>query len=480
MTAKFDRKCFDFKRIRAALGPLGLAAAMIVIVVAAAPTAAQPAGRRALIQGDAGAGLARGHWPWPRRARRGVSIEAAQAEQGGRDADAGTPKPGLTLEEIRRLGLLPRRGGSLVDWPPEPAAPARVALDAFSRALAELCPPEAPIARLAREIVRSAADFDVDPFLLAALIYQQSRCDPRAGGAYGIGLARINPGMFARGMRPNGYRYGIPNGRDGFAAAELRLETYPFTPDVLRAAAPNTYFAAALLHVFSEQCPAIDARFDSVPHRHFVSHFIWGDRVRSTLPEDEILIARRRLLHYYAPRSLSPLARVGSVALSSPLDGAPRLVIGVMGEPRDAGRRIHLGIDFGAALGEPIRAIAGGIVSFAGADMRGRLIDMDPERGRAALGFALGPRGLFVKIRHQDGVESVYAHLSRYFVQTGQHVARGEVLGRVGRSGVRTSDAHLHFGLFVDELAVDPLPILRAYSVRAIRAGVPATTAAQP
>lgn len=404
--------------------------------------------------------------PWRRRERTGVSLESAADALLEHDAGPGPARSTLSLPEARRLGLRPHRSSNVSAWPAEPATPERVGRAGFARALGELCPTGTSADALAGVILDSAAQFEVDPFLLAALLHQQSRCNAREADPYGIGLARINPGMYQRGMRAGTYRYGEPNGHEGFVATDLALGRFPFTPAALRAPAPNVYFAAAFLRVLSRQCPAIDRPFDSIPHRHFVSHFVWGDRVRGTLPEDEILIARRRLLHYYAPSTHAPRAAAGAVALSSPLDGAPRLVIGVMGDSRDGGRRIHRGIDFGAALGEPVRAIAEGIVSFAGADLRRRgLVAMNPAAGTRALAAPLGPRGLFVKVLHADGVESLYAHLADYRVSTGARVGRGEVLGRVGRSGVHTSDAHLHFGLFVDGLAVDPLPVLRAYAV---------------
>jgi Peptidase family M23 len=359
--------------------------------------------------------------------------------------------------------LEPRLGGSLPpdDWPAEPGAPGSVVPERFEEALAQLCPEPERGSALAAPILESASEFGVDPFLLAALVYQQSRCRERHAGAYGVGLTSIQLGMHRRHIYDRGHRRDPP----------IR---YPFTPRALRAPRANLHLAAALLNAIERQCPTIDTRFRSVPHRHFVSHFVWGDQVRGTRSEDEILIARRRLIHYYAPYAAPPrkLAEgAGPIALSSPLDGAPRLVMGVIGDPRDGGRRIHLGIDLAADGGEPVRAMADGVVEFAGIDRHQvGLFPLTPAEAERARGEPMGPRGLFVRIVHGDGVETLYAHLARYGVRIGQSVRAGELIGQVGRTGMQASEAHLHLGVFVDDLPVDPWPLVRPYAVLGVRA----------
>lgn len=411
--------------------------------------------------------------PWPRRERTGVVLSPPPPwpPLGGAGAVASTGPNTVPFPEVRRLGLwpVPPRSQELRAWPAEPASPEPIDPAQFAHALAELC-----LGResddLAEVILSAAETFQVDAFLLAALAHQQSECRAERADAYGIGLTRIHPGMFQRGMRNGVYRFGKPNGRGGFEPAEISVSGYPFTPNALRRARPNAYFAAALISALEQQCPEIDAVFGSAPHRHAISHFVYGDRVRSTLPEDEILIARRRLLQYYAPYSEPPRAHVGNVALSSPLDGAPRLAIGVMGEPRESGKRTHLGIDLGASEGEPVRAMADAVVEFAGVDLRKQgFVALPSENAQRVPPSAMGPRGLFVRLQHADGVETLYVHLASYSVHAGQTIARGQVIGRVGRSGVHTSDSHLHLGIFVDGLPIDPLEPLRSYLVRADR-----------
>jgi murein DD-endopeptidase MepM/ murein hydrolase activator NlpD len=86
--------------------------------------------------------------------------------------------------------------------------------------------------------------------------------------------------------------------------------------------------------------------------------------------------------------------------------------------------RMHNGTDIGAPLGTPVLAAYDGVVSAAQWS---------------------GGYGLMVTLQHLDGTqESRYAHLSEVFVESGQEVARGEVIGRVGSTGFSTGP-HLHF-----------------------------------
>jgi murein DD-endopeptidase MepM/ murein hydrolase activator NlpD len=73
----------------------------------------------------------------------------------------------------------------------------------------------------------------------------------------------------------------------------------------------------------------------------------------------------------------------------------------------------------------------------------------------------MGVRGLYVRIDHGDGISTLYVHLSEYLVRTGERVRRGQVIGYVGRTGVHTSDAHLHLGMFDRDRVLDPLPHLQ-------------------
>ena len=100
--------------------------------------------------------------------------------------------------------------------------------------------------------------------------------------------------------------------------------------------------------------------------------------------------------------------------------------------------RPHLGVDWGARRGTPIYAVAKGRVIYAGW-MRGY--------------------GKVVKISHAGGFVSLYAHQSRIHVRRGSYVSKGQVIGRVGSTG-RSTGPHLHFGLYRNGRAVNPLKYL--------------------
>jgi murein DD-endopeptidase MepM/ murein hydrolase activator NlpD len=354
-------------------------------------------------------------------------------------------------------------------WPAEPPSPKKVDPRTFGLALRQLCaswmPPKRPF-RYARWMIESGREFGVDPFLLAALIYRQSRCLPRERDSYGMGLAMINPRMHGAYIRRRRYRYWVYEG-GAWKRHELPLPRYAFVPGNLMRAQAAIYFAAALLHVNQQQCPRNDGAFGSVPHRSPVSHFIWGDRVKGAGAEDRVLRARRRLLEYYSGARPAPLGRFKELLLHCPVDGAPRKITSGMGSDREDGKRFHKGVDFASTWGEPVRAVADGQVTLAGIDRRGAgpiNVDPEPEQVKEKLrSEKVGPGGLFVMVRHAEGLLSAYMHLSRYVVKAGQRVKGGEILGYVGRSGIKESGAHLHFELRHGGKHIDPMPHLEPY-----------------
>lgn len=104
------------------------------------------------------------------------------------------------------------------------------------------------------------------------------------------------------------------------------------------------------------------------------------------------------------------------------------------GKPRNP----HKGLDLRGAAGTPIKACADGVVVLAESHF-----------------FA----GNSVYIDHGQGVVSMYFHMSSIGVKPGQHVARGQTIGKVGKTG-RVTGPHLHFGVSVQGELVDPAPLL--------------------
>ncbi|HVV50642.1 MAG TPA: M23 family metallopeptidase [Polyangia bacterium] len=361
------------------------------------------------------------------------------------------PRPG----QRQRRGTGPEKRGihELEDpsyWPPEPPVE-KGPLDAarFDAAVEKVCGEVAPdavtpgVARVVREV---SAETGADPFLIAALAYRGSRCRPSANGASGVGLLGIEPSMFAPGAP-------LP-----FPRADLDREA-------LLDPAHNLRVGIALLKMWEADHLAIDRALGSTPHRTALAHFFWGDRVWGTTAEDRTLTARRRLLEAYenAPLEFKPSSL--GLTIVSPLEGGERLGTSGLGADRDDGARAHRGLDIDATIGEPVRAVADGVVQFAGVDLTGDrpALGLLPRQVRRWHRYPMGPGGFFVRIMHADGIRSGYFHLTGFRVVAGQAVHAGEVIGTVGRSGVKVSGSHLHFEVHRDGELQDPVPFLAAF-----------------
>jgi hypothetical protein len=362
--------------------------------------------------------------------------------------------PERSRRQRRVQGRLRRGIHELKDpagWPAEPPTPAHP-LDAarFEAALVDLCATVAPreaLPEIARLVWTAATGADVDPFLLGALIYRQSRCRPAQKGSGGLGLLQIQPGMFQPGAR-------LPFPREHLAKEPLLDPAH------------NLAVGAALLKMWEDEHPVLDAAHPSTPHRTGVAHFIWGDRVWGATAEDRVLTARRQLLERYQGRT--PVAQPSMLGFSvvSPLDGAPRLGTSGPGADRDGGARVHRGLDIDAAVGEPVRAVADGVVQFAGVDLPGRLParHLAPKQVRRWRDRrSIGPGGIFVRVLHDNGVRTGYFHLSSFSVVPGQVVRAGEVIGTVGRSGMKVSNSHLHLEVQRHGELLDPAKVLESF-----------------
>ena len=72
-----------------------------------------------------------------------------------------------------------------------------------------------------------------------------------------------------------------------------------------------------------------------------------------------------------------------------------------------------------------------------------------------------GADGVFVRVDTQDGRDFSFSHCSSLLVREGEAVRAGQVIARSGNSG-RSTGPHLHLGVRVAGVAVDPLPLLPA------------------
>lgn len=99
--------------------------------------------------------------------------------------------------------------------------------------------------------------------------------------------------------------------------------------------------------------------------------------------------------------------------------------------------RFHKGVDYAAAWGTPIYAVADGVVSQAG---------------------WAGGYGQMVRLAHAGQIATGYAHMSRIVVAAGAQVRQGQIIGYVGSTGLSTGP-HLHFELSRNGVAVDPADV---------------------
>jgi murein DD-endopeptidase MepM/ murein hydrolase activator NlpD len=375
--------------------------------------------------------------PWPARKRRN---------------DQGLLRPGVhELKDLKR-------------WPAEPESPlGPVDAERFRKAFSGMCEGMASprlLGRLSAEVLEVAGEVGVDPFLLGALVYRESRCVPTLVTGFGTGLLQIQARMIQANVRGGSLRYQV---RENGAWKE---RTRPIPPGALlrlQNSLINLRLGAAVLAMWQDQHPAVDEVFaDSVPHRGPLAHFGWGDVVRGTGGEDRALIARRRLIDRYLDRRLPMRETDLGFAVISPLEGIPRVATSGPGEDRDDGARAHRGLDLDATGGEPVGSIADGVVSFSGFDLPGRVRPqvVPPDELATTPRPELGPGGLFVCIRHVPHIFSCYMHLQSYRVAINDHVRAGQVIGNVGKSGTKASGTHLHLEIHRDGDAIDPAPIL--------------------
>jgi murein DD-endopeptidase MepM/ murein hydrolase activator NlpD len=107
--------------------------------------------------------------------------------------------------------------------------------------------------------------------------------------------------------------------------------------------------------------------------------------------------------------------------------------------PISGNRKAHLGVDYAAPTGTPVRTVGDGRVRFAGWQ---------------------GGYGKVVFVEHSNGQSTAYAHLSSIDVRVGQSLSKGDRLGAVGSTGASTGP-HLHFEFRVNGRHQDPLAMVR-------------------
>jgi murein DD-endopeptidase MepM/ murein hydrolase activator NlpD len=131
-----------------------------------------------------------------------------------------------------------------------------------------------------------------------------------------------------------------------------------------------------------------------------------------------------------------------STPVGWPVKGYISSPFGKRTHPKTGKRDFHGGIDIAAGPGNPVRATADGIVSFAGWS---------------------GNNGNLVVLEHGFGYSTFYAHNRKVLVKTGQKVKRGDTIGYVGSTGNSTGP-HVHYEIWRDGKHVNPYKFLQGRS----------------
>ena len=111
---------------------------------------------------------------------------------------------------------------------------------------------------------------------------------------------------------------------------------------------------------------------------------------------------------------------------------------GTRADPFRGGASNHKGIDFHARVGDPVLAVADGVVSFSGTK---------------------GGYGNVVEVDHGNGYKTLYAHNSRLSVREGELVRVGSEVAKAGSTG-RSTGAHVHFEVWENGRVVNPRKFL--------------------
>ena len=114
---------------------------------------------------------------------------------------------------------------------------------------------------------------------------------------------------------------------------------------------------------------------------------------------------------------------------------------GVRSDPFQGRAAMHPGIDLAGPMGTPIYATADGVVLRAG--------------------WNAGGYGNLVEVDHGKGIATRYGHMSAILVSAGQHIVRGQQIGRMGSTG-RSTGSHLHYEVRIDGRPVNPIPFMKS------------------
>lgn len=173
---------------------------------------------------------------------------------------------------------------------------------------------------------------------------------------------------------------------------------------------------------------------------------IKNDQLVNPTPKDMVRIERESKLIDSVYATFTPTL-YAKLPFSLPVDGVRSSPFGtnriLNGEPRSP----HSGIDIAAPAGTPVRAPADGVVAQTG----NYFFD-----------------GNTVMIDHGEGLVSVYIHLQKILVKPGEHVHRGQIIGKLGATG-RTTAPNLHWTVTLNGARIDPELLLSPAALKTLQ-----------
>jgi murein DD-endopeptidase MepM/ murein hydrolase activator NlpD len=209
---------------------------------------------------------------------------------------------------------------------------------------------------------------------------------------------------------------------------------------LVRAAArvPGLERRVARLQFDNDKIRQLSAALDSAESRYAqVRQMIGGDIMRDPLTLGASLPVAPPV---HARFTKSPVSSDTGLTVPRrwPLD-EPGYITRGQSSRTDSAEDIHPGIDVAVSVGSTVRAAGGATV---------RQVGEDPEYG------------LFVLLDHAGDYQTMYGHLSRILVTTGESVAASEVIGLSGNTG-RSSAPHLHFEIRQRGVSLDPRTMVK-------------------